>query len=177
MDYCPWQFLVSLLVSLWVWKRILHFLPYEIIRFRRKKKGSSEVRNFYRRNLTNWARRLATSKNLQRSNVIFEGSRHPSFINHFEYGQSFFVKSFPKRFGTLSPRNSKARVIETLSNIQNLQDITQKPPPLYKNKYKYKYKHKHKHKSFMPNHLLQMWLFAFPWQLITELMLCFFLSQ
>ena len=40
-------------------------------------------------------------------NIIFEGSRHPNFMNPFEYGQSFIGKSFPKRIGTLTPPNPK----------------------------------------------------------------------
>ena len=37
----------------------------------------------------------------QLSNIILEGSRHPNFMNRFEYGKSFHKKSFPKRIGTL----------------------------------------------------------------------------
>ena len=42
----------------------------------------------------NWATRLATNKKFKKSNIIFEGSRHPNFMNPFEHGQSFIGKSF-----------------------------------------------------------------------------------
>ena len=54
---------------------------------------------------TNWAERLVINKNIQKSNISSEGSRHPNFMNPFEYGQSFIGKSFPKRIETLTPTN------------------------------------------------------------------------
>ena len=37
-----------------------------------------------------------TNKNFEKSNIIWEGSRHPNIMNPFDYGQSFIGKSFPK---------------------------------------------------------------------------------
>ena len=44
-------------------------------------------------------------------NIIFEGSRHPNFLNPFELGQSFIGKWFPKRIGTLTPSNPKIFIL------------------------------------------------------------------
>ena len=66
----------------------------------------------------NWAERLATNKKIQKWIVIFEGSRHPNFLNPFEYGQSFIGKSFSKRIGTL-----------TTPNPEILRGGTMCPPP------------------------------------------------
>ena len=38
--------------------------------------------------LTNWGKHLATNKKIQKSNIIFEGFRHPNFMNPFEYCHS-----------------------------------------------------------------------------------------
>ena len=57
--------------------------------------------------LTNWVKRLSTNKKIKKSNIILEVSRHPKFMNPFEYGESFHKKSFPKRIGTLTPFNPK----------------------------------------------------------------------
>ena len=43
--------------------------------------------------LTNWVKGLLTYKIIQKSNIIFEGSRHPNFMNTFDYGKSFHNKS------------------------------------------------------------------------------------
>ena len=39
--------------------------------------------------------------------IVLEGSRHPNFMNTFEYGKSFYSNSFPKRIATLTPPNPK----------------------------------------------------------------------
>ena len=39
---------------------------------------------------------------IQKSNIIFEGSKHLNFMNPFEYGQTFIGKLFPKRTLTLT---------------------------------------------------------------------------
>ena len=57
--------------------------------------------------LTNWAKRLATNKTIQKSNNIFEGCRHPNFMNPFECGKSFHNKSFPKTIGTPTTPNRR----------------------------------------------------------------------
>ena len=44
--------------------------------------------------ITNWVRRLHTNKTFQKSNIIFEGSRHPNWMNPFEYGKSFHNKNW-----------------------------------------------------------------------------------
>ena len=68
--------------------------------------GLSEIPKLHKA-LTYWVKRLSTIKNFQKSNIFLEGSRHPKFMNHFEYGESFHKKSFPKRIGTLTPFNPK----------------------------------------------------------------------
>ena len=57
--------------------------------------------------LLNSVEHLSTIKKFQKSNIILEGSRHLNFMNPFEYGKSLIGKSFPKRFGTLTPPNPK----------------------------------------------------------------------
>ena len=37
--------------------------------------------------LTNLVKCLLTNKTFQKSNIIFDGSRHPNFMNPFEYGK------------------------------------------------------------------------------------------
>ena len=57
--------------------------------------------------LTNWVKGLLTYKIIQKSDIIFEGSRHPNIMNPFEYGKSFHNKSYPKRIGTFIPPSPK----------------------------------------------------------------------
>ena len=45
-------------------------------------------------------------QHISNSNTIFEGSRHPNFMNPFEYVKSFHNKSFPTRIGTLTQPNT-----------------------------------------------------------------------
>ena len=52
-------------------------------------------------------KRLSTNKIFQKSNIILGCSRHPNFVNPFEYGKSFYNQSFPKRIGTLTPLNPR----------------------------------------------------------------------
>ena len=47
-------------------------------------------------------KRLFDEIKFQKSNIFLEGSRHPNFMNPFEYGTSFYNKSFPKRIGKLT---------------------------------------------------------------------------
>ena len=49
-----------------------------------------------------------------KSNIILEGSRHPNFMNLFEYGKLFHNKSFPKRIETLTPPNPKIELSKFL---------------------------------------------------------------
>ena len=56
--------------------------------FEEKNKVHQKYQNFIRRTLTNWVKCLSTNKNIQKSNIIFEGSRHPKFMNPFKYGES-----------------------------------------------------------------------------------------
>ena len=57
--------------------------------------------------LTTWVKRLSSYKIFQKSNIIFEGSRHPNLLNHSKYDKSFHNKSFPKRIETPTPPNPK----------------------------------------------------------------------
>ena len=66
--------------------------------------GSSEIPKLHKA-LTYWVKRLSTIKKFQKSNIILEGSRHPNFMNPFEYGKTLHNKSFTKRIGTLTPPN------------------------------------------------------------------------
>ena len=79
----------------------------KVSRFAEKNKVNQQYQNFIRGTLKNWAKRLTTNKKILKSNIIFEGSRHPNFMNPFENGQSFIGKSFPKRLGTLTPPKPK----------------------------------------------------------------------
>ena len=52
-------------------------------------------------------KRLFDEIKFQKSNIFLEGSRHPNFMNPFEYGKSCPGKSFATRIGTLTPPNQK----------------------------------------------------------------------
>ena len=62
----------------------------------RKKISSSEVPNFLPYKLEQTP--LNQRKKNRKSNLILEGSRHPKFMNPFEYGQSFIGWSLKKNW-------------------------------------------------------------------------------
>ena len=42
---------------------------------------------------------ISGQQKIQKSTIILEDSRHPNFMNSFEYGKVTHNKSFPKRIG------------------------------------------------------------------------------
>ena len=72
--------------QLWVWKRAVRFLPHKIISFRQKNKVRQKYQNFIRLAPYKLGQ-TPLDKKFQKSNIILEGSRHPNFMNPFEYGE------------------------------------------------------------------------------------------
>ena len=66
-------------------------------------KNCQKYQNF----VTNQVNRLPTDKTHQKPDIISEGFGHPHFMNPFEYGKSFYNKSFTKRIGIQIPPNPK----------------------------------------------------------------------
>ena len=64
------------------------FYPMKLSRFGEKIKFVRNTKISYGGTPKNWVKRLSTNQKIKKSNIILEGSRHPKFINPFEYGQS-----------------------------------------------------------------------------------------
>ena len=84
------------------------FYPIKLARFGEKKYSASEILKIHKGGpLQTGLHSSWPTKKIEKSNIILEGSRHPTLMNPFEYGKSFHNKLFPKRIGTLTPPNPK----------------------------------------------------------------------
>ena len=64
------------------------FTPWNYLVSAKKIKFVRNTKISYGGTPKNWVKRLSTNQKIKKSNIILEGSRHPKFINPFEYGQS-----------------------------------------------------------------------------------------
>ena len=78
-------------------KGLFAFYPVKLSHFTEKNKVCQKYQNLIRGALTNGVKHLSINKIFQNSNIVLEGSRHPNFMNTFEYGKSFHNESFPKK--------------------------------------------------------------------------------
>ena len=85
--------------QLWIWKRGVRFFLHKVIVFRQKKKSVLEIPNCIR-----CISDQVTNQKFQKSNIIFEGFRHPIFMNPFENGKKIGLTfcNFPPFLAVIS---------------------------------------------------------------------------